>query len=82
MNNKTPIGDTKMNFDKIRKMLDRAEQAGAGGKQRELVEEAMRLMADGFIETTVGAGHRVQDAVDVITELAEDAGVDYGGIWH
>lgn len=71
-----------MNLDKIRKMLDRAEQAGAGGKQRELVEEAMRLMADGFIEITVGAGHRVQDAVDVITELAEAAGVDYGGRWH
>ena len=58
-------------FKKVANTLDAAELVGVGGKQRDLVEYAIRLLTREYIQSSVEAGNSPFDAGKVITELVE-----------
>ncbi len=57
--------------ERVINLLNKAEDAGAGGKQREILEYAIRLLARDFTASMVEAGNGAFVARDAITEIAD-----------
>jgi len=66
-----------MDLRKLLKTIERAEQAGAGGKQRELIAQAIKLAARELMQSMVEAGNKPFDATDIVTDIMEDLEEDF-----
>ncbi len=68
-----------MQFKRITNVLEAADEAGAGGKQRDLLEYAVRLAVREYIQLSVEAGNEVFDAAKAVSELLEEES-NYNGL--
>jgi len=66
-----------MDLTKVLETLERAERAGAGGKQRELIAQAIKLAAKELMQSDVEAGNKPYDTTDVITDILEELEADF-----
>ncbi len=60
-----------MQFQRVVDLLEKADDAGAGGKQRELLEYAVRLVSREYIQSMTEGGNSSFDAAKVLTEMIE-----------
>ena len=56
-------------FQRVVTLLDRADEAAAGGKQRELLEYAIRLLSREFIALSDDAGIEPRESVEGLVEI-------------
>ncbi len=61
-----------MQFERITNVLEAADDAGAGGKQRDLLEYAIRLAVREYIQLCSAAGNDGFDTAKAIGEIAEE----------
>ena len=67
-------------FQRVINVLDRADEAAAGGKQRELLEYAIRLLTREYLDGMYEAGNCYLDSGREIQDLAkQEAAYRYTG---
>ena len=64
-----------MDLRKAKYLLDLAEDAGAGGVQRDIIEILIKVLSREYIESMVEAGNESFQAVEVLRDAVNEQGM-------
>lgn len=71
-----------MDLDLAKKILEMAEDAGAGGRQRDGIEHLIKVLSRQYIESMVEAGNESFHVVEVLRDAVNEQGMIFERWYH
>ncbi len=68
-----------MDLDLAKIILEMADDAGAGGSQREAIEHLIKVLSQQYIQSMVEAGNESFHAVEVLRDAVNEQGMIFEG---